>query len=50
MIEQVNNQVIRLEHLQGENLPADTLTKPLARPVFEKHRDTILGTHKRKHE
>ena len=43
MIEQVENQVVHLIHLGGEDLPADTLTKPLARPAFEKHCDSLLG-------
>ena len=46
MIEQVEHQVIKLEHLCGLNLPADTLTKALSRPKFEEHRATLLGKRK----
>ncbi len=46
MIEQVEKQVVHLIHIGGEDLPADTLTKPLARPAFEKHRDSLLGKRK----
>ena len=43
MIEQVDNHVVRLEHLIGTSLQADTLTKPKARPDFEQNTKSLMG-------
>jgi hypothetical protein len=43
MIEQVNLHVICLEHLRGTEHRGDVLTKPKARPGFERDRDELLG-------
>jgi hypothetical protein len=43
MIEQVEQHVVKLEHLQGTTLQADMLTKPKERPGFEANRSLMLG-------
>jgi hypothetical protein len=43
MIEQVNRHIVKLEHVQGEVLQADLLTKPKERPGFEANRKLMLG-------
>jgi hypothetical protein len=43
MIEQVDRHVVKLEHIQGEVLQADMLTKPKERPGFEANRKLMMG-------
>ena len=47
MIEQVELQTVKLVHLSGITLKADTLTKPLPRNSFELHSDKLLGPQRR---
>ena len=47
MIEQVELQTVKLVHLSGTQLKADTLTKPLPRHSFEIHTDNLLGPQTR---
>ena len=47
MIEQVELQTVKLVHLSGADLKADTLTKPLPRSSFELHTDKLLGPQRR---
>ena len=47
MIEQVELQTVKLIHLSGTDLKADTLTKPLPRHSFETHTDKLLGPQRR---
>ena len=47
MIEQVELQTVKLVHLSGTQLKADTLTKPLPRHSFEVHTDNLLGPQRR---
>ena len=43
LIEQVEKQVIRLEHLEGTNHPSDVLSKPKPRPGHEKNTLDLMG-------
>ena len=43
LIEQVEKQVIRLEHLEGTSHPSDVLSKPKPRPGHEKNTLDLLG-------
>ena len=47
MIEQVELQTVKLIHLAGTSLKADTLTKPLPRSSFEAHTDRLLGPQRK---
>ena len=43
LIEQVESQVIKLEHLEGTEHPSDALTKAKPRPGHEKNTLALLG-------
>ena len=43
MIEQVDRHVVRLEHLRGTELRADSLTKPKAGQPFQRDTAELLG-------
>jgi hypothetical protein len=43
MIEQVEQHVVKLKHLQGTTLQADMLTKPKERPGFKANKKLMLG-------
>ena len=43
LIEQVEKQVIRLEHLEGTSHPSDVLSKPKPRPGHEKNTLDLMG-------
>ena len=47
MIEQVELQTVKLIHLAGTSLKADTLTKSLPRSSFEAHTDRLLGPQRK---
>ena len=41
--ELVERKVIRTEYIASGDNPADMLTKPLDKQLFQKHRATIMG-------
>ena len=43
LIEQVQNSVIKLEHMEGTTLPADVLSKPKPRPGHEANTADLMG-------
>ena len=43
LIEQVEKQVIKLEHLEGTTHPSDVLSKPKPRPGHEQNTLALLG-------
>ena len=43
LIEQVENKVVRLVHLEGTEHPSDVLTKPKPRPHHEKNVSELMG-------
>jgi hypothetical protein len=47
MIEQVDRHVVRLEHLRGTELRADSLTKPKAGQSFQHDTAEMLGHQQR---
>jgi hypothetical protein len=47
LIEQVERQVIKLEHLEGTIHPSDILTKAKPRPGYELNRGALLGEQRK---
>ena len=43
LIEQMQNSVIKLEHMEGTTLPADVLSKPKPRPGHEANTADLMG-------
>ena len=43
MISKVEDGIVQLIHMPGSEMPADMLTKPLAKEPFEKHRKRIFN-------
>ena len=41
--EAVDNSIVVFHHVPGVDNTSDILTKPLPRPAFSKHRDTMLN-------
>jgi hypothetical protein len=50
LIEQVETQVIKLEHLEGTEHPSDVLTKAKPRPGHEKNTLALLGPQRPGHD
>jgi hypothetical protein len=47
LLDNVRRSVIKMEWLQGQDMPADTLSKPLSARDHAKHTRSLLGPQKR---
>jgi hypothetical protein len=48
LIEQVQQQHIQFQHMATKELTSDILTKPLVGAAFERHRDSLLGSQRKR--